>query len=226
MTKITVIVILLGVAIKNHRKKRGRFDGVSLMLATNIAILFSFIALKLGPKTITVFFVLILLSNYINLRGFIMLTKQLKTPEGKDLQVRTRTYNITMHVLYGIVVILAFTPQFGPYCSALSLYPPVLTMAEILLCVNAVHHKLLHGNKYWLKWEDDERVKDMKGKEYELGYEPVEIIKPLFEQQMNTYVCYQNVLATLCFLIQIFAHTVVYRMDLIACHDEGRVWLH
>jgi hypothetical protein len=41
----------------------------------------------------------------------------------------------------------------------------------------------------------------MKGKEYELGYEPVEIIRPVFEKQMATYVCYQTVLATICTVI-------------------------
>jgi len=85
MTKIVVIIFLLLKAILHHGKKRGKFHWVTVMLLMNVGILICFAYMKLGPKKIPFFFTLIILSNYMNFRGFIMLTRGLKTPEGKDL---------------------------------------------------------------------------------------------------------------------------------------------
>jgi hypothetical protein len=128
------------------------------MLGVNICVLLGLFAFELGTKYIAAFFIMIFTANYINFLGFNILVRNLRTPEGKYLKVRTNPYFITMNLLYFIIACLSFTAKFGPFCKATNMYPYVLSFAELLLVVNAIYHHYLHYKKYFLQWEDHPEV--------------------------------------------------------------------
>ena len=165
--KVAFICTLMTLAIIARRKKHGRYDLVAGMLCVNISVLVGMFFFEIGTKYIAAFFVMIFAANYINFLGFNILTRNLRTPEGKYVKQKTNPYFITMNVLYVIVAGLCFVEYFGPWCTGKKMYPPVLSFAELLLIINAVYHNYLHYNNYFLQWEENPECKAIVGRESE-----------------------------------------------------------
>lgn len=201
MIKLGFVCVLLAFAIIARRKKRGHLDVVSILLFCNIAVLIGMFFFEIGTKYIPAFYFMILIANFCNFLGCNMLFRRLPTPEGPVLKRRTQWYFWTMIALYVLCFAFGFTEALGPTCKSTQLYPFVLTFAEGLFVLNAAYHYYLHFFGYFLKWEEDPIVAAIVGKEHELGYEPVDIIKPMFKKQMDTYVCFQIILAVVCVAI-------------------------
>jgi len=68
-------------AIYYRRKKFGRYDGVTAMLVINIFVLLGLLAFEFGTKYIFGYFALVLLANYCNFLGFMIMVRGIKTPE-------------------------------------------------------------------------------------------------------------------------------------------------
>lgn len=148
--KVAFICTLMFLAISARRKKHGKYDKVAIMLICNIVVLLGMFFFEIGTKYIAAFFLMIFTANYINFLGFNILTRNLRTPEGKYIKKKTNIFYITMNVLYLIVAGLSFIEHFGPWCTGKKVYPPVLSFAEFLLVINALYHHYLHYNKYFL----------------------------------------------------------------------------
>jgi hypothetical protein len=188
--KICFIILLITCAIKTKRSKNRQYDLAFFMLVVDILVLIGLVVFELGVKYIAVFFAMIFIANYINFLGFNILVRNLNTPEGKELKNRTNPFFITMNLLYIIVACLSFTVTFGPVCKKQKLYPMILSFVELLLVINAVYHIFMHYKKYYLRWEANERVAECLGNETAMGYEPLELAKPVFMAQMDSYVCF------------------------------------
>lgn len=145
---------------------------------------------EFGTKYIFAYFCMIYILNYINFVGCNMLMRRLPTAEGPMLAKKTNVYFYTMNVLYIVILILVAIPGVGPFCKANAIYPYVFTCLESLTLINAAAHHYMHYKKYWLKWENSPEVQETLGKEVELGFEPIELIKPVFTAQMDTYICF------------------------------------
>lgn len=156
---------------------------VTFMLVLNIIILLGMIAFETGRQFIFAFFFLIYFANYINFLGFNYMVRHLKTPEGPQLKKNTNPYFIVMNILYLFVFAMGFTARFGPFCEkGGKLYPPCLNFAAYLFVINATYHCYLHYRGYYLKWEADEKVQAIVGREHEFGFEPISVMKPVFEK--------------------------------------------
>jgi len=142
-------------AILDRRRKIGRYDKVTVLLAVNICVLFGLLKFEHGKKHIKGLFLLILFAHYINFQSFMTLIWQLKTAESEKLRERVRPYYYTMNVFYIICLVLSFNEYFGPYCSANKLYPRVMNFQAGLFLVNMCYHHYLHKKNYWLKWEEN-----------------------------------------------------------------------
>lgn len=166
------------------------------MLCFNIIVMVGLFCFEFGNKYIFAYFIMISILNYINFIGCNMLMRRLPTPEGDMLNKKTTPYFICMNIGYVLVLIVALIPApFGPFCLANALYPYCFTCIEGLLIVNAIAHHYMHYKKYWLKWEESPECIAVMGKEHENGFEPLEVIKPVFLKQMSTYICFQTILA-------------------------------
>lgn len=149
-SKIALIASLLTLAIILRIKKKGTFDGASFMIFVDICIMIGLIFFEFGQKFIFAFFIMILVSNYVNFMCFTLMLRNLPTPEGKFLKDKTRWYFIGMHVLYAACIGMSFTKTLGPFCKSDMLYPPVLSMAQCLFILNAITHIVFHKKDYWL----------------------------------------------------------------------------
>lgn len=150
------------------------------MMTVNIILLFAVIAFDLGTKYIAGFYILVFFSNYINFLGFNYLVRKLRTPERKLLRKRTNLYFLIMNSLYIICFLMTLSENYGPWCTPKRLYPPVMTFASILFVLNAAMHFFMHSQGYWLKWEENPYIKEILGREEELGWEPIATLKPMF----------------------------------------------
>jgi hypothetical protein len=182
--------IFFALAIRARYKKLGHFDFVSGMLCFNIITMIGLFCFEFGTKYIFAYFCMIYILNYINFVGCNMLMRRLPTAEGPMLAKKTNVYFYTMNVLYIVILILVAIPGVGPFCKANAIYPYVFTCLESLTLINAAAHHYMHYKKYWLKWENSPEVQETLGKEVELGFEPIELIKPVFTAQMDTYICF------------------------------------
>jgi len=79
--KVSLICFLMANAIYYRRKKFGRYDIVTAMLVINIFVLLGLLAFEFGTKYIFGFFALVLLANYCNFLGFMIMVRGIKTPE-------------------------------------------------------------------------------------------------------------------------------------------------
>ena len=113
-------------AILDRRRKIGRYDKVTLLLAVNICVLFGLLKFEHGKKHIQGLFLLILFAHYINFQSFMTLIWQLKTPESAKLRDSVILYYYPMNALYMCCLVLSFNEYFGPYCRATKLYPRVM----------------------------------------------------------------------------------------------------
>jgi glucan phosphoethanolaminetransferase (alkaline phosphatase superfamily) len=169
-------------AILSRRRKLASYDLITVLLTVNILVLVGMFFFEICTKYIPIFFVLILIANYINFMSFNLLIRHLRTPERADLQKRTNAFFITMNLGYLVCVGLAFTPTYGPRCKQPgSMYPECLTLAESLLVANSVYHVFLYYKGYYLQWEENPKWEEIKGKEFDLGFEPLNVLKPLFK---------------------------------------------
>jgi hypothetical protein len=204
-----------------RRKKFGHFDFVTLLLCLNIAIILGLFAYEVGTKYIFGFFIMNFISNYINFMGFYMVIYQMRTPENKDLRARTRWYLITGNVLYALILVAACTPWFGPICKNDKLYPPVMSWSEIIQVLNVTYQYYLHCNGYFLKWEEHPKIKEMLGNEGDFGYEPISVLKSMFQKQMSAYLCFRTNIAIVSIIIQIFSRVLVHNSQWLACDNGG-----
>ena len=226
VVKITLLTTFFTITIVARRKKFGHFDFVTLLLALNIIMILGLFAWELGTKYIWAFFVMNLFSNYINFMGFYMVLYQMRTPENKAIRDRCRWYLITGHVLYGLIIVAACTPWFGPFCRSSKLYPPVLSWSEIIQVLNVSYQYYLHCNGYFLKWEEHPEIKEIIGNEADFGYEPISVIKPMFQKQMSAMLCFRTNIAIVSLIIQVFSRFLVHNSDWLSCTNYGYQWLY
>ena len=150
------------------------------MCACFIIILIALICFDLGTKYIAGFYILVFFSNFINFLGLNYLVRNLKSPERKLLRRKTNFYFMVMNVLYMMNFVMTFTAGYGPWCNSERLYPAVMNYSAWLFVINFVFHCYMHKNNYWLRWEEHPRMKFIIGREEELGWEPVDKLKPMF----------------------------------------------
>lgn len=80
-----------------------------------MVVLVGLCILDLTTKYIALFFVLILIANYLNFIGFIFILRNVPTEEGQKLRKNTTIYMWVMNGLYIVVVFLACT-WLRPVC--------------------------------------------------------------------------------------------------------------
>jgi len=164
LLKVGLISYLMINAIYYRHKKHGHYDSVTVMLVINILVLIGLLVFEYTTKYIAGFFGLVLLANYCNFLGFMIMLRHLKTPEQAMLVKHTNWYLIAMNCLYGLTVGLSFMDRFGPFCVASKLYPPCMNFANGLFILNYFYHLYMHYKDYWLKWNDYEEVRPAVGK--------------------------------------------------------------
>lgn len=167
-------------AIHYRYRKNQQFDQLCYMCACFIIILIALICFDLGTKYIAGFYILVFFSNFINFLGLNYLVRKLKSPERKLLRRKTNFYFMVMNVLYMMNFVMTFTAGYGPWCNQERLYPAVMNYSAWLFVINFVFHCYMHKNNYWLRWEEHPRMKFIIGREEELGWEPVDKLKPMF----------------------------------------------
>jgi len=133
------------------------------MLMVNILVLIGLILFEFTTKYIFGFFGLVLLANYCNFLGFMIMLRHLKTPEQSMMIKHTNWYLIFMNFLYGLTIGLAFITRFGPYCRLGKLYPPCMNFVNGLFILNYFFHLYMHRQNYWLKWHDYEEIRPAIG---------------------------------------------------------------
>jgi hypothetical protein len=193
--KVTFISYLMICAILFRRRKLASFDLITVLLSANICVLIGMFFFEICTKYIPIFFVLILFANYINFSSFNLLLRHFRSPERAALQKRTKPFFIIINLGYLFCIALAFTETYGPRCKQPgSMYPECLTLAEILLVLNAMYHVYLYCQDYYLQWEEHPKWQEIKGRAFDEGFEPLDVLKPLFKSQMKYYVFFQVVL--------------------------------
>jgi hypothetical protein len=224
--KISLLSIVMIMTIYVRRKKYGKYDFVTALLCLNVIMILGLFAWEVGTKFIWGFFIMMYMSNYINFMGFYMVIYQLRTPEKHALVKRTRLYLILMNVAYGIIAVASFTPWFGPFCTSKKLYPPVLSWSEILQVINVIYHWYLHCNKYFLKWEEHPKIKEMLGNEADFGYAPMPLLKKVFTAQMSAYICFRTNISIVSIILQVMARFFIHGSSWLACTNGGQQWLY
>jgi len=172
--------MLVEAILARLRKLGGRHDQLTIMYSVLIIILVALPCFDLGTKYIAGFYLLEFFTNFINFLGMNYLVRKLKTPERKLLRRKTNFYFLIMNLLYMVCFVMSFTAAFGPFCTNTQLYPPVMRFATILFLINAGWHTYMHKKNYWLRWEQHPRLQHILGHEEELGWEPIEKLKPIF----------------------------------------------
>lgn len=180
--KIVVTVYMLLLAILARLRKFGQYEQISIQMTVNIILLCAVMAFDLGTKYIFGFYLLVFFSNFINFLGLNYLVRKLRTPERKLLRKRTNLYFLIMNILYMVCFVMTLTNEYGPWCTPTQLYPPVMNFANVLFIFNAAMHFFMHSQGYWLKWEENPKIKEILGRETELGWEPIDQLKPLFKK--------------------------------------------
>ena len=163
LLNVGLISYLMINAIYYRRKKLGHYDAVTAMLVINILVLVGLLVFEYTTKYIVGFFGLVLLANYCNFLGFMIMLRHLKTPEQAMMIKHTNWYLIAMNCLYALTVGLTFVARFGPYCKASKLYPPCMNFVNGLFILNYLYHLYMHYKDYWLKWHDYEEVRPIVG---------------------------------------------------------------
>lgn len=156
--KVFVICFLMISAIVHRRAKYGLCNPVTYMLLINIFVLIGLLVFEFTTKYIVGFFALVMLANYCNFMGFMIMIRHCDTPEVVDLRKHTNVYLVVMNILYAATIALAFTNKFGPYCVASRLYPACMNFTNGLFIINCMYHHYMHANNYWLEWEKDKKI--------------------------------------------------------------------
>ena len=78
--KCGVIMVMFSIAI-HQRRVAGKFDGISLMLLLNILIMAGIMGFEYGNPFIWAFWILNFVANYINFIGFMLMIRNIQTPE-------------------------------------------------------------------------------------------------------------------------------------------------
>lgn len=146
--------------IIRRRQKMGYFDKVTFMLVLYIIVLLGLLAFEFGTEYIAGFWIMILVSNYINFMGFTMLLRHLPTPERHVLRRKTNVYMVLMNCVYVLLLAMFFFHKLGPWCDSENLYPHAMYFLQYIFVINAVFHWVLHCGKpaYGLKWEENPEV--------------------------------------------------------------------
>ena len=126
-------------------------------------------------------------------------------------------------MVYLIVFIMTFTKKLGPICTATDMYPPVMDISNGLLVLNALFHFYAHSQNYWLLWEEHPLIQPYIGKEEEMDWEPIAVLKQKFQSQMKVFVVFQVVIIALLAVIYGMIH---FKLDEIACSDDGLTWIY
>lgn len=207
---------LLTVAcIKWYKKQRGCSIVIGFLVA-NIIILILMLIQDLTKKVIGGIWLLCTGANYINFLGMMYLLRNLKTNEGEALKKRTDCYFIFMNAMYGLSLVTAFIPKFGPTCTATRMYPPCMNLSSFLFLINCVYHHVMHKKQYGLKW-DSQLVCDTKN---------THSIKESWDKQHKTFICFQSCVAVLQIFIQIIGRLSVHgHSNLLGCAEGGYMWI-
>jgi hypothetical protein len=196
------------------------------MFIAFIIILVSLIAFDLGTKYIWGFYLLVFFSNYINFLGLNYLVRKLNSPERKILRRRTNFYFMLMNLLYMFNFVMTFTETFGPWCTKTHLYPEVMSYSSWLFVINFFFHCYMHYQNYWLRWEEHPRMKFVLGREKELGWEPIDKLKPMFLMQMKVFLVFQaltfGVILAIHFLIRVY----IDKKSFLGCSANGLEWIY
>jgi archaellum biogenesis protein FlaJ (TadC family) len=178
--QVLVLTYLFVEAILSRLRKTGQYDIVSFMFAADIVILCALCYFDWGKKLIACFFFMIFFQNFIAVVGLYHMCHGLKTPERKHLRRKTGIYFSLVTMVYLIVFIMTFTKTMGPICTKTDLYPPVMDISNGLFVLNALFHFYAHSQDYWLKWEEHPLIQPYVGKEEEMDWEPISILKQKF----------------------------------------------
>lgn len=84
----------------------------------------------------------------------------------------------------------------------------------------------MHHQNYWLRWENHPRMKFVLGREEELGWEPIDKLKPMFLMQMKVFLVFQaltfGVILAIHFLIRIY----IDKQTFLGCSANGLEWIY
>ena len=167
-------------------------------------------AFDLGTKYIFAFFFMCFAANYLNFFGFTYLLRNLNSPEAKTLREKTHGYWYIMNTLYIVVLVLSivFLGWLGPKCKPRKIYPPCMNFASMLFIANSIYHYMIHKKGYWLKWEgavgsDNQQtlLAQESGVKVNKLTKDIKLVRPMFEEQMRIYVCYQVVVSVVQIII-------------------------
>jgi len=109
-----------------------------------------------------------------------------------------------MCLLFITVGVLSTTSRFGAYCDHTSVYPIIMQAIPVLFIINALFAMWLKHKHYYLEWDEKDT--------YLLHAESEHSTRDLFEQRMNTYLCYQYVIAPI--------HLITYIIGRVAVGDH------
>jgi len=132
-----------------------------------------------------------------------------------------------MNSLYVLVMVLALSwlSRLGPKCRPNKLYPPCMNYASILFIINSIYHYYIHKQNYWLKWEGANETLLPLAEGQKVRFQKVTkdltLMKPIFQEQMRIYVCYQVVVSVVQLLIQYLGRIFIHNHNFLGCTDKG-----
>jgi len=154
--KVAFIVCMMVLGVIAHQKRAGCTAATPILLSYCVVLVFMCV-LDLTTKWIFLFFILIVIANYLNFIGLIMILRNVPTHEGHVLKARTTIYMWIMNALYAVLVILAIF-VVPPVCQHKQVYPYVMNWAAILFLVNAAYNFVMYYLNFGLTWEGENAV--------------------------------------------------------------------
>jgi len=185
--KVGAIVLMMALGICAHVKRSGCTIS-SFILAGYITILIGMCVSDFTTKYIAIFYGMILVANYLNFLGLVVILRNVPTNEGHKLKQSTTPYVVIMNLLYLLCLLLSIF-WVRPVCQYEKVYPYVMNWAACLFLLNAVYNWAMHMTNYGMKWEGEDAVvnKDStrrdifgmkyhnkEGEEYELSTEKLQ----------------------------------------------------
>eukprot|EP00352_Strombidinopsis_acuminata_P002222 CAMPEP_0176382852 /NCGR_PEP_ID=MMETSP0126-20121128/33014_1 /TAXON_ID=141414 ORGANISM="Strombidinopsis acuminatum, Strain SPMC142" /NCGR_SAMPLE_ID=MMETSP0126 /ASSEMBLY_ACC=CAM_ASM_000229 /LENGTH=110 /DNA_ID=CAMNT_0017747527 /DNA_START=472 /DNA_END=804 /DNA_ORIENTATION=+ len=109
---------------------------------------------------------------------------------------------------------MAFSYTYGAFCDHTTLYPLIMQCIPAFFVANTLFAMWLKHNKYYLTWDEKEN--------YLLHAEAEHGVKDLFEKRMETYMCYNYVVAPIQIAIFIIGRFAVGETrEFLGCYDGG-----
>lgn len=153
-----------------------------------------------------------------------------------------------MNVLYGLALVMAFIPRFGPTCTATKVYPPCLNWAAMLFIINFIFHLVISCKKDYF-FEEGSITEDVHGDDFkaandasdkeenesvndsQLSHQHWEskedhLHKKLFRKQMNVFLIFSGFLALCNIAIQLWGRIFVHNSAFMGCTAGGHQWLY